>query len=645
MTAIGLRTPLTLSARSADTRAGAFHHLFIGDGGEHAIYCGLVDAAGNPRPADTSRMLSKLSRCMSHRIPVMQRNGGGEQKEADTDQKDVEWLSQDNRAIPAGYTYLAQLVAHDLVLNTTSLPLIARFAGHLQRDYRVERMVLDTIYGAGPDAGTPCFEPDGFSGARKSTFQLGYVKRREMPLASKLESFLSDQPARDIPRAYRHPEATRTADCPFVAGGSLARIIARSANEALIADARNDDHVIISQLTALFHELHNIVYQRVEKLAADEGPQGSQPLSPGQMQAQGDRNFLKARKVVAYVYRRIVVEDLLERLLDPEVYKYYTDAKFQPQSFLHREDSKSTAVPVEFSHAAFRFGHVMARFSYALNDELERELGVNPSLKDVMARSSSRRSDLVPLARTWLVDWTRFFEMGGSTERVNYSRRITPYVASGFLSDSLNFPNPKDFSTLPPAGQPNGGGQAVEPSDYDGGLFFRDLIRGYQAGVATVDSLIAKLRDEDRQRSPLLSEPSYRELVVGKWLERAKDLEQPPLHPEELTSLSTNPPLFFFILLEAAHEHRGTRLGILGSAIVAEVFFHALRHSQAVIEGDPAISPPVTEFKSGRTIETIGGKDLVGQIFGAAAPATMPELIKFIKDNGGLKDVIDPSPE
>src|SRR4051794_39333647 len=69
--------------------------------------------------------------------------------------------SLDNPEIPAGYTYLAQLAAHDIVSNTAPLPRLDDPPTFFARDYRIDRLTLETIYGAGP-AMTPLpFAIDG----------------------------------------------------------------------------------------------------------------------------------------------------------------------------------------------------------------------------------------------------------------------------------------------------------------------------------------------------------------------------------------------------------------------------------------------------------------------------------------------------
>jgi hypothetical protein len=512
------------------------------------------------------------------------------------------WTTEDNDAIPAGYTYLAQLVAHDFVQNTAQLPMISAFPGQLQRDYRTQRLVLDTLYGGGPNKDPLPYAVATNGSADRCLFRLGHVRGQEpQPFEQNPPPPLMNQAARDIPRAR----------CPHLSDLPNARV----APDALIADPRNDQHLIISQLTAFFHELHNIILKKVRALQVAPSAQLVEQLNLPQRsdyppdatydgtfkQSQDDMAFLQTRKLVAYVYRRIVVRDLLKKLLEPGVFAYYTDParNFPADLYDPKEDNR---VPVEFSHAVFRFGHVMSRFSYKLNDKLDS----NPSIKNLLDRSSAKRRDLLPLASNWLLDWSHFFDLGDG-KVVNRSRRISPYVAAGPLATDAAVPEERDR----------------------GGLFYRDFVRGYEAGVSSVDALIAKLgakRPSERDRSDLLKDANLREHELGQWLTYAMTTANIHFEPEELVSLSKDPPLLFFILFESAYTQGGQRLGILGSTLVADVFFAALKLNQGVIEDDPAV--PV----------------LAREIFGAVIPNSMPALIAYVKAQGGLAEVVfDPA--
>jgi hypothetical protein len=506
-------------------------------------------------------------------------------------------LGGDNPRIPSGYTYLAQLAAHDLISNIAPLPRLGDATSCLARDFRSGRLVLDTIYGGGPLATPLPYAVAGDPARQRYNLRLGYgppnenVEDPKQPGVRLRQAPNTNAPARDIGRTA----------CPYLADAP-----GDGPPDALIADPRNDDHVIISQLTALFHEFHNIVYA---KLASKDGGETDD--------FSCYRRFLDARKAVTVAYRRIVVEDLLRRLLEPSVYAYYADPKTRyPEDFLDQVDDER--VPVEFSHAAYRFGHVMIRFSYTLNGK--RDNGKIPipgqpgayqiipdtaSVKEILDRSSARRADKLPLACTWLVDWSRFFDLGvkaafdpGGRPYLNLSRRIAPDVGGGTLgSDDNLFPNEEKRA---------------------GGLFLRDLIRGTHASIRTVNSLLAKLRARDVARSPLLHDASFREQEIRKWLGEGAEHS---FSDSDRSEISRNPPLFFFVLFEAAHSHNGEHLGILGSTMLAEVFFAAYKKSRAELEDDASLKPA---FQSA---------------FDGDVPASMPALIRFIRSEGGLKDI------
>lgn len=499
------------------------------------------------------------------------------------------WASDDNPNIPSGYTYFGQLVAHDLVQNTAQLPLIADFPGELQRDYRAQRLVLDTIYGGGPSRDPLPYAVAMDGNAERCLFRLGHIRKSEpKPFETDPAPPLLDQPARDIPRVR----------CPHLSDQPSNRV----APDALIADPRNDQHLIISQMTALFHEFHNIVFRKVRALQDVPGSPLAGSLNfpkrdryPSNLafgDDQDDIAFLHTRKLLAHLFRRIVVEDFLRRILEPGVYRRYTDAAPDYPEPLVPPDPTGR-VQEEFSHAVFRFGHVMARFSYKLNDRLEQ----NPGLKDLLDRASANRRDLLPLSVNWLIDWSHFFDLGDG-KALNLARRIGPFVSNSALVTDQIFRTDE--------------GRA-------GALFFKDFARGYEANVLTVDALIARLPQSERDRSDLLMDANLREHAIGRWLTHDSSAG---FFSCELVNLSQVPPLLLFVLFEAAYTQGGSRLGILGSTIIADVVFGALNANRASIEGDPAV--PV----------------LANAIFGAAAPADMPAVIKYVKSQGGLADVV-----
>ena len=73
--------------------------------------------------------------------------------------------------------------------------------------------------------------------------------------------------------------------------------------EAIIGDARNDDHPLLSQLVVLFHYVHNTIVCRV---AADPAhPLAGSPFDMDHL------NYLCARSATTLIYRSIIRHDLL----------------------------------------------------------------------------------------------------------------------------------------------------------------------------------------------------------------------------------------------------------------------------------------------------------------------------------------------
>jgi hypothetical protein len=82
------------------------------------------------------KLMSKLATRMAVAFPWSESKGKAE--------------SWENPKIPSGYTYLLQLVAHDLVHTSVPISIIDDTSGGTRND-RFGRLRLDTIYGGGPD--------------------------------------------------------------------------------------------------------------------------------------------------------------------------------------------------------------------------------------------------------------------------------------------------------------------------------------------------------------------------------------------------------------------------------------------------------------------------------------------------------------
>ncbi len=272
------------------------------------------------------------------------------------------------------------------------------------------------------------------------------------------------------------------------------------------------------------------------------------------------KRFLCARDALTAIYHNIIRKDLMRRVMHPAIYAAYTG----PARELHRPASacrkrfcersipgrNEWQVPLEFSHGAFRFGHAMVRPEYVINDLSTHDLS------NTLEKTSANDPVNMPLDATWIVRWSRFFEIQGS--RPNFSRRIGPFLSDGLGNDQI-FP-------------------AVDRTNRVG-LLYRDLLGAALAGLWSVDALIAEIavrRPHLINLSRLLADRPYRVSQISEWL--VGEPAYGGLTSDDIETLANDPPLPFFILFEAMRQPQteGLCLGPLGSIIVSEVIFGAL---------------------------------------------------------------------
>src|SRR5205085_4135208 len=122
---------------------------------------------------------------------------------------------------------------------------------------------------------------------------------------------------------------------------------------AIIGDKRNDENVIVSQLHSALLQFHN-------KLV-DQSPSAT---------------FSSIQQQVRWHYQWLVVNDFLVRLCGQSVVQSILPhlGKNQPLSenephFAIYKWRHEAFMPIEFSAAAYRFGHSMVRPIYRLNQQ------------------------------------------------------------------------------------------------------------------------------------------------------------------------------------------------------------------------------------------------------------------------------------
>ncbi|MBV9562110.1 MAG: hypothetical protein JOY90_16935 [Bradyrhizobium sp.] len=577
-----------MAAMSADARIRTSDLEWVENATQTSTAPGFRHFLGKPSPAQRHRiygidplahpehlprirgLMNRLSRRMDAEVRWPQLQG-----------QSLEFYWENPR-IPSGYTYLLQFVAHDLVHSAIPLSVAGKLGAGTANARRTP-LRLESLYGNGPVGSPHLYALDEPNDDRRTKLRLGRMRWKE---ARGREARC---PFRDVARS----EAENLTGVDRSIPGMRPAL-----TEALVADPRNDDHAIISQMTALFALLHNGLVD----LIREREPEGGLNAHFG----AAHRRFLCARDGLTAIYHRVVRDDLMRRVLHPEIFALYSGAH-PPLMDRPTASQGEWEIPFEFSHGAFRFGHAMVRPEYHIND-----LSLH-DLNNTLEKSSQNDPVNMPLDETWMVQWSRFFEIDGS--RPNFSRRIGPYLSDGLGNDKI-------FASFDET-------ERV-------GLLYRDLVGSALAGMWSVDALIAEIaarRPQFVAASRLLADHAYRSAQLRAWLSSAPAYGK--LTSEDVETLSNDPPLPFFVLFEAMHQPRaeGLHLGPLGSVLVAEVIFAALARAR-LSAGSAASS------LAGELAELSTNYYPINVFAGIPDIASMAELVQFTAEKAGLQQAV-----
>ena len=385
---------------------------------------------------------------------------------------DTSGTTQDNPDIPAGYTYLGQFLDHDLTFDPAS-SLERQNDPDALTNFRTPRFDLDSVYGRGP-----ADQPYLYSDTKPDLFLID--KRDDL---------------QDLPR--------------------------NSQGRALIGDPRNDENVFVSQVHLTMLRFHNRVVRRLGEF-------------PSAAPRPGESTFTAAQRVVRWHYQWVLVHDFLRRvvgqeLLDSVLVREPLVPGGAPVEQVRRRFfswKNEPFMPVEFSVAAYRFGHSMVRAEYDLNTTVT-DLPIFPKEAIRKADPLSHLGGFRPLPASWQVEWRRFFDVGKRAKELQLSRVINTKIAPPLLD-------------LPP-----------EVASGISSLAERNLLRGVRLGL-----------------------PSGQDVARGMGLR--------PLDDDDLNLPEPGPaPLWWYVLREAKVLGKGRHLGPVGGRIVAEVFL-------GVLEADPS---------------------------------------------------------
>lgn len=440
--------------------------------------------------------------------------------------------------LPAGYTYLGQLVAHDM-----TKPIDPLFLGHdVPDEVSVTRdwpLFLETLYGDGP-IGTPLiYQLSGGDAhlGRNGKLRLGLTRGNgtqgeQVPLR-----------ARDIPRLgcpvshSLNSPAQRgqpiPSECVTGLFGSAAadRTVA---TEPLLFDQRNDDNLIISQLLTVFIRLHNLLYDAV-----------SQGNDSDMLQM-----FRHARNMTTAIYQNILLNDYFPQILDRRVWPFYRDQKGRDGLPHSDPNGRRFYVPPMFKHGAFRMGHSMVNQDYKL-----ARLNGKASLASFLMRETTRSRDRLPIKAKWVIDFIDgndgFFDshLGKAGNR---SRAFSPS-----LEPTLNKERQEAANGL--FNQDPGAQKELS-------LTLLDLLRAEKTVGLTFEEIRGPLERAGLLKGSVFATAEKGHEAIKRWLMRPPKAYGDPLTEDEATQIAANPPLPFAVTFEAKNKKR---LGKLGSALVA----------------------------------------------------------------------------
>jgi hypothetical protein len=442
-------------------------------------------------------------------------------------------VNPDNPTMTAGSTFVGQFTDHDITFDQTS-PLGVPTNPALSPNTRSAALDLDSVFGGGPGVRPELYEQnaDGTVGPR-------------LRIGSTPNGLRED-----------HYRVLQT-------DGSW---------PAVLGDPRNDENLV----TAGLHCAHVLFYNRVlDDLADLDLSAFPAAAAVGQAALSSSMGrYLVARQITVWHYQWLLVHEHLPQICGQDV---VNDVLARGARY-YRPEVGGAQIPVEFSGAAYRFGHSQVRPSYRANftsgGQDSRNTGEKPFFGLVFSPDEPQtmpvttdRADLLGGFRAdrRYIGWQTFFDFGDGQAKPN--KRIDPRISSVLFA-------------LP--------GGALAPHSEIAPLVLpqRTLLR----------QLTWSLPSGQRLARAMGADP----LTTGD-LDDIRGVYAP---------FASSTPLWYYVLAEARAANAGLSLGPVGGRIVAETLIGLLRADPvSYLSAYPAFRPFLgTELSIGaKTVPTLTG--------------------------------------
>ncbi len=371
------------------------------------------------------------------------------------------------QTVAVGQIFFGQFLDHDITLDvSTSLSSVVSDESEID-NARTPTLDLDCVYAQGPEASPFLYHATGdYAGIKLLTGADGTAATQSANLAKN-----------DLSRT---PHGT-----------------------AIIGDPRNDENRVLSQLQLAMIRFHNKV---VDILSSEY---------------EGSELFEEARRTVSWHYQWVVIHDFLPQLCGNAV---VSDILGNGRSYYCADDN-DPFIPVEFSVAAYRFGHSM------IPQKVQIQKG-KPALE---LFGSVLGEGFAPLSSPkGVVDWNELLETNAGRS-VQKAEKLDSKLATDLLK-------------LP-----------FIPSDDVQSLATRNLLRGQAFQLPSGENVAHAL---DRSDTEINKVSRAAQTIAGKKID-----------------LSNGTPLWFYLLVEAekigretssGHFDKGEGLGPVGARIIAE---------------------------------------------------------------------------